>query len=157
MHPQLPLKRNLPTHLQPSVFSAGSSNPLENVGSSEMHETHADTFYPRWSKLNSGTDYNKDHFSGDSDDEVIMYEKVGSGILPPSSMHVRPVSTTQYVNSSDHVYRSGVAEERAGERDERLVYQAALQVISAVHFLIVSVFHFWVFYKRDLCFFVLFI
>ncbi|KAM7463253.1 hypothetical protein LguiA_031374 [Lonicera macranthoides] len=124
---QLPLKRNLPTHLQPSVLSARSSNPLENAGSSEMHETHADTFYPRWSKLNSGADYNKDHFGGDSDDEVIMYEKVGSGILPPSSMHARPVSTAQYVNSSDHVYRSGVAEERASEHDERLVYQAALQ------------------------------
>ena len=56
----------------------------------------------------------------------MMYE--GNRILPSSLMHGKSVSMTQFGGPSDLAYRSGSADERAVGGDERLIYQAALEV-----------------------------
>uniref|UniRef100_A0A5B7BEX3 Helicase-like transcription factor CHR28 n=1 Tax=Davidia involucrata TaxID=16924 RepID=A0A5B7BEX3_DAVIN len=124
---QQALKRTLLTSFQPSVPSARSSNLVENAGSSQIRDSHGKAYHSEWPNLTNSKNYMKDHLGRGSDDEVIMYENNRSRILPPSLMHGKSVSTTQYISSSDPVYRSGVGEERDAGNDERLIYQAALQ------------------------------
>lgn len=121
-------KRSLPSSLQPSMPTKKSNNFVEDVSSSQIRDAYGRPYYTEGSSLNNGKRYMNDHYGNQNDDEVIMFENGGSRILPPSLTHGKPFSTTQFASSSDHVYRSGVGEERNAENDERLIYQAALQV-----------------------------
>lgn len=65
----------------------------------------------------------------ENDDGTMMYENVGTRrLLPPSLMHGKSTSISQTAGSSDAVHISGVGEERPVESDERVIFQAALQV-----------------------------
>lgn len=49
-------------------------------------------------------------------------------LFPPSGPHATAASTSHFNGGSDPLHRNGVGEDRSSENDERLVYQAALQV-----------------------------
>ncbi|XP_057962777.1 helicase-like transcription factor CHR28 isoform X2 [Malania oleifera] len=119
------LKRTLPSSVQPSVSRIKANNLVENVGSSQIRDTLG--FPPARTSLTNNQSYTGNYFSRSNDDEVIMFDKSGSRVLPPSVMQGKSASTSQYASSSDPAYYSGIGEERAAENDERLIYQAALQ------------------------------
>lgn len=52
----------------------------------------------------------------------------GTRILPPSVAHGTSASPSHFNGLSDPMHRNGIGEERNSENDERLIYQAALQV-----------------------------
>ncbi|XP_059649855.1 helicase-like transcription factor CHR28 [Cornus florida] len=124
---QQALKRVLPSSLRPSMPSARSSNLIENAESSQISSANGKSSYSERPNLTNNKNYMKDHFGRGGDEEVMMYETSGNRILPPSLMHGKSVSTTQYFSSNDPGYRSGISDDRAAGNDERLIYQAALQ------------------------------
>lgn len=63
-----------------------------------------------------------------NDNEFFRSESGGSRVLPPSFMHSKPIFNSQYASSSDPAYHPGIGEERVADSDERLIYQAALEV-----------------------------
>ncbi|KAA8541439.1 hypothetical protein F0562_025402 [Nyssa sinensis] len=71
---QQALGRTLPMSFQPSVPSARSSNLVENVGSSQIRDSHGKSYHSEWPNLTKSKNYMKDHLGRASDDEVIMYE-----------------------------------------------------------------------------------
>ncbi|XP_057478433.1 helicase-like transcription factor CHR28 isoform X1 [Actinidia eriantha] len=123
------LKRTLPTSLQ-TFAPSFRSNVVENVSSSEVHDTRGKSHNYARPNLTSSKNHMKDHFGRSSNDEVIMFENSGNRLLPQSLIHGKSVSTTQYISSNDHIPRPGFGEERAVGSDERLIYQAALQHIN---------------------------
>lgn len=70
----------------------------------------------------------KNQLGRECDDEVLMYDKNGSLILPKPLMPRISPSTAHNTTSADPSSRSGAGDERNVEYDERLIYQAALQV-----------------------------
>lgn len=119
-------KRALPTSVQSQV-------PLvDNVGSSHLRESYRKTFSAQQKSA-----YNMNHMKGQtgrgSDDELIMFDSSGYRIQPPS--HAKSTSTSQHANSADKVFRSAVGEDRVVEHDERLIFQAALQVLVIIIFI----------------------
>lgn len=123
---QQALKRTLPNSIQASAQSSRSSNFVENVSSSQIRDARGKSHHYAWPNL-AKKNHMEDHFGRSIDDEVIVYENNGNRILPPSLMHGKSVSTSQYISSSDPIPRPGLVEERAVGSDERLIYQAALQ------------------------------
>lgn len=113
-------KRALPTSVQPQV-------PLvDNVGSSQLRESYRKTFSAQ-QKSAYGMNHMKSQTGRGSDDELIMFDSSGQRIQPPS--HAKSISTSQHANSADTVFHSAVGEDRVVEHDERLIFQAALQVL----------------------------
>ncbi|CAK9162764.1 unnamed protein product [Ilex paraguariensis] len=125
---QQALKKALPTSLQPSGSNAKSSNLVENVESSRIRETYEKSYHSTRPNLGNGKNYMRENFGRGRNGDLVIYENNGSTVLPPSLMHGRHVSTTPYASSSDPLYRPGVGDDRVAETDERLIYQAALQV-----------------------------
>lgn len=123
------LKRTLPTSLQPFPPGSRSSNFVENVSHGQVHDTHGKSHHFPWPNLPTSKSH-KDQFGRSSDDDVIAYDNRGNRILPQSLMHGKSVSNTPYVSYNDPIPRPGFGEERAVGSDERLIYQAALQVFS---------------------------
>lgn len=121
-------KRTLPTSFQPPAPSLRSTNLVENFGSSQMRETYSAQLKPTF-----GMNHVKSKSGMGSDDEVLMYENSGNRVLPPSFTHAKFASTAPYVSSADSGFRSAAGEERVSEYDERLIYQAALQVFLSGH------------------------
>lgn len=128
---QQAMRRTLPSTLQPSAPSARMNNIVGNIGSSQIHDSLGKSFHSV-GPIPNNMNYMKEHFGRGNDDEVIMYENSGSRILPPSLMHGKSV-LSQYGGVSEPAYRPGVTEEVAANTDERLVYQAALQVFIMVN------------------------
>lgn len=52
----------------------------------------------------------------------------GDRLFPPSGAHGAGASTSHFNGGSDPLHRNGMGEDRSSENDERLIYQAALQV-----------------------------
>lgn len=71
----------------------------------------------------------KNQLDGGCDDDVLMYDKNGNLISPKPLMPRISPSTAHHTTSADPSFRSGAGGERYGEYDERLIYQAALQVL----------------------------
>lgn len=118
-------KRALTTSVQPQA-------PLvDNVGSSQLRESYRKTFSAQQKSA-----YNMNHMKSQtgrgSDDELIMFDSSGYRIQPPS--HAKSASTSQHANSADKVFRSVVGEDRVIEHDERLIFQAAVQVLVIIIF-----------------------
>lgn len=131
--PQRDLKRKLPPSLQPSASTSRSENSVQRAGGSHVRSSHGQS-YPYQSggpSLSNSKDYTKEGLSSRmNDDEVIVYENGGrSRILPPTLMGAKSASTMHYPSLGDSIYRPGIGEERSALTDERLIYQAALQVI----------------------------
>ncbi|XP_020534009.1 helicase-like transcription factor CHR28 isoform X2 [Jatropha curcas] len=114
------LKRTLPASLY------RSNNLAESASSSQIHDIHGNAYHLAGSSLTNGKGYMRDHYGRGNYEEIMMYESNGSRTLPPSFMHGKSISSTQF-GSNDHMYRPGVGEEIATGNDERLVYQAALE------------------------------
>lgn len=129
---QQALTRTLPPSLQPSAPINKLSSLVGNKGSSQVRDTH-DPYYSAGPSVTSGKGFLRDQFSRSKNDEVIMYNSNGTRILPPSLMHGKATFSNQFASSSDPSYRSMVGEERSAENDERLIYQAALEVLLAVN------------------------
>lgn len=102
---------------------------MENVSHGQVHDTHGKSHHFPWPNLPTNKSH-KDQFGRSSDDDVIAYDNRGNRILPQSLMHGKSVSNTPYVSYNDPIPRPGLGEERAVGSDERLIYQAALQVFS---------------------------
>lgn len=126
---QQALRRTLPPSLQPFVPSTRLNHLAENMGSSTVHENFYLSAGPSVIKSKG---YLPDHFNRGKKDEVIAYENSVTRILPPSLMHGNAISSNQFVSSIDASHRPMVGEERQTENDERLIYQAALEVFLAV-------------------------
>lgn len=82
---------------------------------------------PPWSHASDSKGHMKG-INGINDDEVVMFESKSSRVLQPSMMHGKSTSTPQYASSTDSIYRPVVGDERLNRNDERLIYQAALEV-----------------------------
>lgn len=123
------LKRNLPASLQPFPPGSRSSNLVENISHSQVHDTYGKSHHYMGPSLPTHK-VHKDHFGRSSDDDVIVYDNIGNRILPHSLMHGKSVSNMPHVSYNDPIPRPGLGEERAVGSDERLIYQAALQVFS---------------------------
>lgn len=120
------LKRNLPTSLQPFPPGSRSSNLVENISHSQVHDTYGKSHHYTGPSLPTRK-VHKDHFGRSSDDDVIVYDNIGNRILPHSLMHGKSVSNMPHLSYNDPIPRPGSGEERAVGSDERLIYQAALQ------------------------------
>ena len=129
---QQAMRRTLPSTFQPSAPSTRMNNTVGDIGSSQIHNSHGKSFHSV-GPIPNNMNYMKEHFGRGNDDEVIMYENSGSRILPPSLMHAKSVPFTQYGGVSEPAHRPAVTEEMAANTDERLVYQAALQVCIMVN------------------------
>ncbi|GLT30945.1 hypothetical protein SLA2020_057180 [Shorea laevis] len=133
---QQALKRTLPPSIQVSRPSMKANNSVENASSSQsqIHDIYRNSYHLAGPSFNNGKSYMRDHSIGRNNDEVMMYENNGSRILPPSLMHGRSISSTQFSGSKDPVYRPGMSEERVAGNDERLIYQAAVEVLNQPKF-----------------------
>lgn len=125
---QQALKRTLPPSLQPLTPSTRFNNVVEDMASSQVHDTYENSYHLAGPSVSNNKGYMRDHFSRGKSDEVVLYDNSGSRILPPSLMHGKAISSHQFASSSDPLYRSMIGEERQTENDERLIYQAALEV-----------------------------
>lgn len=67
-----------------------------------------------------------------NDNEVRIYGNSGNRVLSPSLTHVKSTGAVQFGTASDSAHRSGIGEEKVAEADERLIYQAALEVFSSL-------------------------
>ncbi|KAL5759160.1 hypothetical protein ACOSQ2_017998 [Xanthoceras sorbifolium] len=119
------LKRTLPASPEPYAPNKKSNNLVEN-GSSSQIDTYGNSYHLAGPSTSNGKGYMRDYYMKGNDDDIMMYENSRNRVLPPS-MHGKSSSSSQFGGPSDSVYRSGVAEERAAETDERLIYQAALE------------------------------
>lgn len=99
-----PLNRSLPA-FQSSTSNPQSHNLIEIVGASGIRETYGK---PAWTNPSNGT-----------------------RLLPPTMMPAKHSSSTPLVGLNDSFYQTGVGEERPVAPDERFVFQAAVQVLSA--------------------------
>lgn len=125
--------RILPTSIQPQVPNLISTNLVGNVGSSQMRESYGKTSSAQ-PKSTYGANSLKYQTAGrGSDDKLITSTTSGVRILPHSMTHAKSTSTSQHANSVDPFFRSSTGEERANEYDERLIFQAAVQVIFSGH------------------------
>lgn len=104
---------------------------VDNVGSSQLRESYRKTFSAQQQSA-YGRNHMKSQTGRGSDDELIMFDSSGYRIQPPS--HVKSTSTSQHANAADTVFRSAVGEDRVVEHDERLIFQAALQVLVIIIF-----------------------
>lgn len=125
---QQALKRTLPSAIAPSVTSTKSNTSVDNTGRSLNWDTYGSSHNSAGPSSISSKNYMRDHSSRGNDNEVVMYGNNMSRILPPSLVHGKSFPAAQFATSSDPAYRSGISEENAAGSDERLIYQAALEV-----------------------------
>ncbi|VVA14792.1 PREDICTED: helicase mRNAion factor [Prunus dulcis] len=105
---QRDLKRTLPPSLQ---------NARDNMAHSQFGDTYG----------TNGKGFMRDHSTRGNANEFVRPESSGSRVLPPTFMHGKSFSTSQFASSSDPAYHPGIGEERVTDSDERLIYQAALE------------------------------
>ena len=120
---QQALTRTLPPSLLPSTLNAEL-----NSSSSQIWNADGSSYYSAGPSSSISKGHMREHSGMSNGNEVLMYENSGSRILPPSMMHVKSTAAMQFATSSDSVYRPVIGEERVSESDERLIYQAALEV-----------------------------
>lgn len=127
---QQALKRTLPASLEPYASGTRSNNKVENGSSGQVRSTYGNSYPSAVPSTSNGSGYMKGYSVKDNDDDdIVMYENNKNRVLPPSFVPVKPISSSKFGAPSDSAYRTGVAEEKAADTDERLVYQAALQVV----------------------------
>lgn len=119
---QQALKRTLPSSLQASE----PNNKSNSVYSNGPRDIYGNAHHLAGPSVTNSRGYSRDPYSKGNNDDIIMYENNGSRILPPSFVHGK--SSAQFPGSSEPMYHSMNGEERGAETDERLIYQAALEV-----------------------------
>ncbi|KAE9618534.1 hypothetical protein Lalb_Chr02g0143751 [Lupinus albus] len=135
-------KRNLPLSLQPSVTKGLSSssfapdirsnNLKDHTSSSQFHDTYKNRRHAVGSSMTGDKSYLRDNYNRVNDEDRFMFQNGGSRILPPSFAQGKAINS-QFTSSTEAAYRSGAVDERASATDERLIYEAALQVVHAVY------------------------
>jgi hypothetical protein len=122
---QQALKRTLPPSFNPPPLpSRSGTNNIRNAGGSRFG---ADYSHPAVSAVGNKSTFG-DHYSGAHAEIGIQRGVNGVRILPPSLTHGTSASVLHHAGSSDPMHRFGGGEDRNPDNDERLVYQAALQV-----------------------------
>lgn len=131
MSSQQAFNRTLPPSFQSSAsralppLSFAPNNRLSNSSSSQLH----DAYKSRHHGVGPSSSGEKGFFRG-NDGDRFMNQNGGTRALPPSLMLGKAI-TPPFASSSE-MYRSGAGDERAPETDERLIYEAALQVFHYV-------------------------
>lgn len=125
------LKRGLPATFQPSSSSARSNNLVENA----ITETYGKLNQSAWSKFSNGK--NSDNFTGVNLSESPLYENRANRQLPPSPFLGKSPSANPYAGPNDPLHPV-VGEEKATDADERLIFQAALQVFKVFFHLLLT-------------------
>ncbi|ANM65813.1 Zinc finger C3HC4 RING-type [Arabidopsis thaliana x Arabidopsis arenosa] len=124
---QQALKRTLPPSFNPPPLpSRSGTNNIRNAGGSRFG---ADYSHPAVSAVGNKSTFG-DHYSGAHAEIGIQRGVNGVRILPPSLTHGTSASVLHHAGSSDPMHRFGGGEDRNPDNDERLVYQAALQVLN---------------------------
>lgn len=121
----LPMKRALPSSLQPSTSNVRPNNLVENVGPSDIRETYGKSYQSPSNGMNSM----KENPIWGSENDPSFFEKRGNRQLPLSLMAAKHSSHTPYGGQNDSFHHSGIGEERPAGADERFVFQAAVQVL----------------------------
>ncbi|KAM2658221.1 hypothetical protein EV2_020960 [Malus domestica] len=97
------------------------------------YEAHKRTLPPSMQLLapstyaTNGKGLMRDYSSRGYDNEFNRSESSGSRGQPPSFMHGKSFSTSQFASSNDPAYHGGTGDDRVAGSDERLIYQAALE------------------------------
>lgn len=133
-------KRTLPSSLQSSATrpvsspfpsfppEARSNNFKDNMSRTQIYDTQGNRHHVAGPNMKSERAYMHDSYSR-GNNERLMHQNGGSRILPPTLMHGKAIAGTQLGSLGEPSYRFGAAEEKASENDERLIYQAALEVL----------------------------
>ena len=131
MSSQQALNRTLPSSMLPSTSSADS-----NRSNNRNWGTYGSSHHSAGSSSTFNKSYPRDSSSVGNDNEVFVYENSGTRVLPPSMMHAKSAAAAaaHFATTSDSAYRSGAGEEKTAETDERLIYQAALEVCFSLIF-----------------------
>ena len=141
MSSQQAFKRTLPSSLQPSATRALPSsfasdsrlrNLKDNASSSQLHDAYKNRPHGVGPSTSSDRGYIHENFGRGYDEDRFLYQNGGNRILPSPLMLGKAISP-QFATSSESAYRAGAGDERAAESDERLIYEAALQVLHAVY------------------------
>jgi len=135
-------KRTLPSTLQPSATRAlpsplfvsdiRSSNLKDNTGTSHVHDAFKNRRQGVGPSISGDRGYIRDSLIRGHDEGHSLYQNGGNRILPPSLVLGKAI-TPHFAISSESAYRSGIGDERSAESDERLIYEAALQVLHVVY------------------------
>ncbi|CAI0415341.1 unnamed protein product [Linum tenue] len=122
---QQALRRTLPT----SLDGAGPSNKMnrltDGAGSSQTHGPHRNMYNLSGSGFGNNLDSTRNRSIQANDEDVVMYEKNGTRVLPQSWTHGKSHMPGPSASSNDYAYHSMAGDEPVC--DERLIYQAALQ------------------------------
>ncbi|KAF9623988.1 hypothetical protein IFM89_007686 [Coptis chinensis] len=114
------LKRCLPQSLQSPASTSKAKSSMENGALSK-------SYLPFASNIIDPKVYPKDNLGGKANDVSSRYDHTGGRLLPSSLAHGKLLPNVQSAGSSAPAHLSGI-EERPAENDERLVFQAALQI-----------------------------
>ncbi|XP_042518707.1 helicase-like transcription factor CHR27 isoform X2 [Macadamia integrifolia] len=120
--------RILPPSLHPFSTSTKSKTSLENGARSYIPDTYGKSYNFGGATATDHNFYMKDHLVKGNDNDAIVCENKGSRLLPPSLTQAKSTGFS-FGGSNDPVFRPHVGEERSAENDERIIFQAALQVI----------------------------
>jgi len=116
------VKRTLPPSLQPPGMRSKQNNLWDNLSRNHGGENNGGFYHPVGLSSANPRSYGKDSFSWCGDEDLHSHSRV----LPHTLARGKPVSLAQYA-SNDPFQNTGFGEERVSG-DERLIFQAALQV-----------------------------
>jgi len=135
MSSQQAFNRTLPPSFQSSASRAlppssfAPNNRLSNLSNSQLHDAYKSRHHGVGPSSSGEKGFFRDGRGNDGD--RFTNQNGGTRALPPSLMLGKAI-TPPFAGSSESAYRSGAGDERAPETDERLIYEAALQVFHYV-------------------------
>jgi len=115
--------------LPPSSFAP--NNRFSNLSSTQLHDAYKSRHHGVGPSTSGEKVFSRDNFARVNDGDRFTNQNGGNRALPPSLMLGKAI-TPPFASSSESAYRSGAGDERAPETDERLIYEAALQVFHYV-------------------------
>lgn len=123
---QQAFKRTLPYTSQSYAPPSKSNNLVDNVSSSQIRDAHISSYDPARPSSTSGRFYGRENFFRGNGDDTVSSEIRDYRVLPVSLAPGKTIPSSQY--PGEHSYRPGYGEEMVAGGDERLIYQAALEV-----------------------------
>lgn len=123
---QQAFKRTLPYTSQSYAPPSKSNNLVDNVSSSQIRDAHISSYDPARPSSTSGRFYGREIFFRGNGDDTVSSEIRDYRVLPVSLAPGKTIPSSQY--PGEHSYRPGYGEEMVAGGDERLIYQAALEV-----------------------------
>lgn len=123
---QQALRRTLPYTSQSYAPPAKSISLVDNVGSSQIRDAYVSSYDSARPNSTSGRVYGRENFFRGNGDDAVSSENRDYRVLPVSLAPGKSIPSSQH--PSEHPYRPGYGEELVAGSDERLIYQAALEV-----------------------------